>query len=291
MKTAWWMVAALMLLALGMGFFLGSHFHAVSRVEDEVDRPYALDLLNSVLWMQTAAERRALTRQTYRQAERLLEAALEDGSWTAALEQGEKPSQLPPAVILDVDETVLDNSAFQAQLIVEDELFQTGPWNDWCRREEALPIPGAVHFTQYAAERGVVVFYLTNRRHEVEEATRRNLEKLGFPLDEDNDTLFTRGEKEAWDVSDKASRRAEIASRYRVLLLLGDDFNDFVSGTWASLAERDALAEEYESYWGSKWFVLPNPEYGSWEGALVDFDYQLSPAQRLRRKYQALRLP
>ena len=66
MKTAWWMVAALMLLALGMGFFLGSHFHAVSRVEDEVDRPYALDLLNSVLWMQTAAERRALTRQTYR---------------------------------------------------------------------------------------------------------------------------------------------------------------------------------------------------------------------------------
>ena len=69
MKTAWWMVAALMLLALGIGFFLGSHFHAVSRVEDEVDRPYALDLLNSVLWMQTAAERRALTRQTYRQAE------------------------------------------------------------------------------------------------------------------------------------------------------------------------------------------------------------------------------
>ena len=291
MKTAWWMVAALMLLALGIGFFLGSHFHAISRVEDEVDRPYALDLLNSVLWMQTAAERRALTRQTYRQAERMLEAALEDASWTAALEQGEEPSQLPPAVILDVDETVLDNSAFQAQLIVEDELFQTEPWNDWCRREEALPIPGAVDFTQYAAERGVVVFYVTNRRHEVEEATRRNLEKHGFPFDEDNDTLFTRGEKEAWDVSDKSSRRAEIASRYRVLLLLGDDFNDFVSGTWASLAERDALAEEYESYWGSKWFVLPNPEYGSWEGTLVDFDYQLSPAQRLRRKLAALRLP
>jgi len=133
--------------------------------------------------------------------------------------------------------------------------------------------------------------YLTNRRHEVEEATRNNLEKFGFPLKVDEDTLYTLGEKEEWDISDKSSRRADIATRYRVLLLFGDDLNDFVSGTRRSLAERDAVVAEYDEYWGSKWFVLPNPEYGSWEGALSGFNYDLSPAEHLQVKLDALRLP
>ncbi len=287
-RTTLWIVAISM---LGIGFLVGSYFFSERDVADEATRPYALELLNSVLWMQTGAEWRALTRQTYRQGERMLDAALEDGSWTAALEQTEDPSGLPPAVILDVDETVLDNSSFEAQLITDDATYQTEPWNEWCRLEQALPIPGAVEFTQYAAERGVTVFYLTNRRQEVEEATRRNLEKHGFPLDSEEDTLLTRAEREEWDVSDKSGRRAWIASRYRVLLLFGDDLNDFVSGSRASLEERDALVEEYDAYWGSRWFMLPNPSYGGWEGALTEFDYGLDPEPRLRRKYEHLRLP
>ncbi len=278
-------------LLLGIGFLLGNCLFSERDASDEVGRPYALELLNSVLWMQTAGEWRALTRQTYRQGERMLDAALEDPTWTAALEQAEDASELPPAVILDVDETVLDNSAFEARLITQDATFQTDAWNEWCRLEQALPIPGAVEFTQYAAERGVTVFYLTNRRHEVEEATRRNLEKHGFPLDPDEDTLYTRAEREEWDVSDKSGRRAEIASRYRVLLLFGDDLNDFVTGSRASLEERNALVEEHDGYWGNRWFVLPNPAYGGWEGALTDFDYGLDPDPRLGRKYEHLRLP
>ena len=283
------MIAAILLLAIG--FLVGNYFFSERDVADEASRPYALELLNSVLWMQTGAEWRALTRQTYRQGERMLDAALEDASWTAAPEQTEDPSGLPPAVILDVDETVLDNSSFEAQLITQEATFQTVPWQEWCRLEQAPPIPGAVEFTQYAAERGVTVFYLTNRRHEVEEATRRNLEKHGFPLDPDEDTLYTRAEREDWDVSDKSGRRAEIASRYRVLLVFGDDLNDFVSGSRASLEERNALVDEYDVYWGSRWFVLPNPSYGGWEGALTEFDYGLDPDPRLRRKYEHLRLP
>ncbi len=279
------------ILLLGIGVLLGSHLFSERDVADEVGRPYALELLNSVLWMQTAGEWRALTRQTYRQGERMLDAALEDPTWTAAIEQAEDASELPPAVILDVDETVLDNSSFEANLIAQDTTFQTGTWNEWCRLEQALPIPGAVEFTQYAAERGVTVIYLTNRRHEVEEATRRNLEKHGFPLDPDEDTLYTRAEREEWDVSDKSGRRAEIASRYRVLLLFGDDLNDFVTGSRASLEERNALVEEHDAYWGSRWFVLPNPSYGGWEGALTEFDYGLDPDPRLGRKYEHLRLP
>jgi acid phosphatase len=241
--------------------------------------------------MQTAAERTALTRQTYRVGERMLDTALADPSWSAAVEQKQDPSGLPAAVILDVDETVLDNSSFEAQRILEDGLFETEAWNDWCRLEDALPIPGAVEFTRYAAEKGVAVLYVTNRRHEVEEATRRNLEKHGFPLDAEEDTLYTRAEREEWDDDDKSGRRADIVSRYRVLLLFGDDLNDFVSGSRASLEERNALVEEYDGYWGSRWFMLPNSTYGGWEGALTEFDYTLAPAPRLLRKYGHLRLP
>jgi len=279
------------ILLLGIGFVVGSLFFSHREAPEEVTRPYALELLNSVLWMQTAAERHALARQTYHHGERMLDAALEEASWSAALEQTGDTSDLPPAVVLDVDETVLDNSSFEAQLIVEDAVFETEAWHEWCRREEALPVPGAVEFTQYAAEKGVAVFYLTNRRHEVEEATRRNLEKHGFPLDPEEDTLYTRGERDEWDVSDKSSRRADIASRYRILLLFGDDLNDFVSGSRSSLEERNALVEEYDDYWGSRWLVLPNPAYGGWEGALTQFDYGLEPEPRLLQKFEQLRLP
>ena len=279
------------ILLLVIGFLVGSLFFSERDVPEETPRPYALELLNSVLWMQTAAERTALALQTYDQGQRMLDAALADPTWTAAVEQTQDPSGLPPAVVLDVDETVLDNSAFEAQLIVEDGLFETDPWNEWCRLEEALPIPGAVEFTRYAAEKGVAVLYVTNRRHEVEEATRRNLEKLGFPLAADEDTLYTRAEREEWDDSDKSSRRSDIAARYRILLLFGDDLNDFVSGSRATLAGREALVIQHEAYWGTRWLMLPNPAYGGWEGALTDFDYSLAPDPRLRRKYDHLRLP
>jgi 5'-nucleotidase (lipoprotein e(P4) family) len=144
-------------------------------------------------------------------------------------------------------------------------------------------------FTRYAAERGVTVFYVTNRSHTVEESTRRNLEKLGFPLDAGRDTLLTRGEREDWKDSDKAARRAEIASQFRILLLVGDNLGDFLTGEMASLAERAALAAKHQQNWGTRWIMLPNPQYGSWEGAIFGFDYGLTYEERLRMKYKALK--
>ena len=285
------MGSLVIVLMLGLALFLASHFLSEGPEREPTEPPYSWELLNSVLWIQTAAERRVLTTQVYRQAKGMLDAALEDPEWTAVLEQGGGAAALPPAIILDVDETVLDNSDYQAQLIVDNIKFGRPHWQEWCLKEKALPIPGALALTKYAAERGVTVMYLTNRRHEVEEATRNNLEKAGFPLKADEDTVYTRGEKEEWDVSNKSSRRADIASRYRVLLLFGDDLNDFVAGSRGSLAERDALVEEYQAYWGNKWFVLPNPEYGGWEGALSGFNYGLSPAELLQVKLDSLRLP
>lgn len=246
--------------------------------------------LHSVLWTQTAAEYDALTLQTYRAARRMLDSALTVPGWTAALEQVEDTGyeSLPPAVILDVDETVLDNSAYQARLVRDDAQYDRSSWQAWVREEEATPIAGALDFTRYADRQGVAVFYLTNRRAAVEEATRANLARLGFPLDDEVDTVVMRGERPAWDTGDKTTRREVIVEDYRVLLMAGDNLGDFIGEVERSVEERAALAERYGDYWGTRWFVLPNAQYGSWEGALFDYDYGLSREERLQHKYEHL---
>lgn len=243
------------------------------------------DGLNATLWVQTAAEYEAAALQAYVQAEIMLERALADRSWSAALEQLSAGgyAELPPAVILDVDETVLDNSAYQARLIAEGTLYESATWNEWVREQAATPVPGALAFTRAAAARGVAVFYVTNRVHEVEEATRANLVRFGFPMTEREDRLLTRGEKPEWD-GEKVARRRHVGERYRILLLVGDNFGDFAPGVEADVATRARLAADWKEFWGRRWIVLPNPQYGSWEGALFGYDFGLTPEQRRARK-------
>lgn len=245
--------------------------------------------LNATLWMQTAVEYRASAVQAYRTARAALDAALADTHETAALEQTGDPSSLPPAIVLDLDETVLDNSAFQARQVKDAAPYSEAAWNAWCREEKAGVIPGAVEFLKYARGRGVTPIYVTNRDAGVEEATRHVLAKLGVPVGEDKDVVLSRHEQ-GWDSSDKGSRRAFVAKRYRILLLVGDNFEDFLSVPAAekSMAGRDVLFDKYEDYIGRRWIVLPNPTYGSWEQAIT----QGAPddAAALARKYAALRL-
>ena len=247
----------------------------------------SLEGLNATLWTQQSAEYRASAEQAYRTASRMLDLGLADPAWTAVPEQEGDPGDLRPAVILDVDETVLDNSAYQARLIVEGREYPDG-WDAWVREATALPVPGALGFARHAAERGVTVFYVTNRDATLEEATERNLERAGFPLAEGLDVLLMRGERESWG-SDKSSRRAYVAGTHRILILAGDDLNDFISVSRASIEERDRLEAEYASHWGVRWIMLPNPAYGSWERALYGFESGLSPEQRRERKRENLR--
>ncbi len=176
--------------------------------------------LNAVLWMQTSAEYRASAQQAYRLAAMQLDAAMRDARWTAAVEQTADPSALPPAVILDLDETVLDNSAFEARQMRDGQPFSEEVWDRWCEERRASAIPGAVRFLEYVKSRGVTPIYITNRDHKVETATRDVLAKLGVPIDTTRDTVLTRHEN-GWDASDKSARRQFIAASYRVLLLLG----------------------------------------------------------------------
>lgn len=220
--------------------------------------------LTAVLWTQSSAEFRASAYQTYRAAEASLLRALADPNWTAALEQmPEAAAKLPPAVILDLDETVLDNSASQGRLIHERKYFSEPEWARWVAERRAELLPGALDFLKVAHANSVAIYYITNRvcdPQKSDDPTVENLRRLAVPLAPHRLLCKT-------DTGDKSPRRAKVANAYRVLLLIGDDFNDFVSipGPAANPAGRAVLADAHRRYWGERWFMLPNPMYGSWE--------------------------
>ncbi len=242
--------------------------------------------LNATAWVQTAAEWKIAARQSYFLATRQLDAALKDPKWSAVAEQRSSP-KLPPAVILDLDETVLDNSAYQARLVRDDAPFTPQSWGNWVAQSSAPAIPGAQKFLHFANKKGVKIFYITNRTKGEEAATRENLKRLGLPVQGPNDHVLTLGERPEW-TTDKITRRRFVAKNHRVLLLVGDDLNDFITAKPRSLQERLDLLEKYSASWGQKWILLSNPLYGSWEGALFDYKNDLSRQGMLGRKYGAL---
>jgi 5'-nucleotidase (lipoprotein e(P4) family) len=231
--------------------------------------PPAHENLNAVLWVQAALEYEASAIQAYKLAQVRLDQAIADRSWTAAVEQQTDPSALKPAVIVDVDETVLDNSYYQARMIRDTTSYNTSTWDPWVLEARATAIPGAVEFARFAAARGVTIFYVTNRTANLEAATRKNLAAVGFPLTDGVDTVLARGERPEWQASGKSSRRAHVARDYRILLLIGDDLGDFVVDAGGTPDERRARTQPQAAWWGERWIMLPNPTYGSWERAIV----------------------
>jgi 5'-nucleotidase (lipoprotein e(P4) family) len=239
----------------------------------------------SVLYQQTAAERLASSLQTFSSAKRALDKALADPSWSALPDQDVKDKKT--AIIVDIDETVLDNTAYEARMILDGTKYPEG-WVSWGKEEVAKEVPGAKDFLNYAAAKGVAIFYITNRVVELKEATQNNLTKLGIPWDQTKETILMRGENN-WG-SDKGSRRALVAQEYRVLLMAGDNLGDFVDAKDNNLSpqKRKAIVEEYADYWGEKWFMLQNIAYGDWEGALYDFNYLLSPDEVHNTRLESL---
>ena len=239
----------------------------------------------SVLYQQTAAERLAGSLQTFRSAKQAIDNALTDPSWSAL--PGQDIQGKKPAIIVDVDETVLDNTAYEARMILDGTKYPEG-WVSWGKEASAAEVPGAKEFLNYAAAKGVTIFYITNRVVELKEATQNNLTKLGIPWDQTKETILMRGENN-WG-SDKGSRRALVAQEYRVLLMAGDNLGDFVDAKDNNLSpqKRKAIVEEYADYWGEKWFMLQNIAYGDWEGALYDFNYLLSPDEVHNTRLESL---
>jgi 5'-nucleotidase (lipoprotein e(P4) family) len=246
--------------------------------------PPANDLLNAVLWMQRSVEYKASALSAFALARLRLDQALADPNWTAApKEQTGNYQSLPPAVILDIDETIVDNSGYQAWMALKDTTFDPKTWNAYVNTVSSLAIPGAVEFAKYAERKGVKVFYISNRTVEEEGATRKNMAKLGFPLDDKIDTVLTTRERPDW-TSAKGTRRAHVAKSYRVLLNLGDNFGDFVDEYRGTEAERLKVFEDHKDRWGREWIMLANPAYGSFESAPFKHDFKLSNADKRKAK-------
>lgn len=252
-----------------------------------------MDALNATAWMETSVEYRASALQAWRSARISLPRALKDRRWTAAVEQTGEFRKLPPAIIVDVDETVLDNSPGQARFLLEGNgRYNSGAWMKWTAEKRARAVPGAAEFLTEAAAKGVTVFYVTNRALAEAADTKENLVGQGFPwkdrtAGEIGDVLLLNGEKPEW-TSDKSTRRAFVARHYRIVMLGGDDLNDFFPARLTP-EERASKAAAHEKWWGERWIILPNPMYGSWEDSLYGFDRKLSPAEVQARKLKALR--
>ena len=137
---------------------------------------------------------------------------------------GNKTITRPRAIIVDVDETILDNSPHAARLIKE---AQTYPylWNEWVDAARAEAVPGAVDLLNYAVSHGVRVFYVSNRTVKQIDATMKNLAAAGFPDVKREQMLFKEHE------SSKESRRTSIATNHHLVMLIRDNLNYFFHKT------------------------------------------------------------
>ena len=255
----------------------------------EVENSYQKQSLLAVLFKRTSAEYKANTFQIYSSAKRNIDKALADKSWTALLNQKEDYQNLPPAIILDIDETVLDNSEHQVRSIKNGTSYPTG-WKEWVSEESAGALPGVKEYLSYVDAKGIKIFYVTNRTHDLEEYTRNNIKSLELPLDNDVDVLLMKNEK-GW-TSDKTSRRDLISKDYRVIQIFGDQLDDFMplQDTATTINNRKMLIDNHSNMWGEKWYMLINPMYGEWEEALYDHCWSCFPEEsdRVSQRLKAL---
>ena len=252
----------------------------------------ANDNLNAVLWVQRAAEYDAVAQTVYRSAAEELDKALQEANWDALVpgERGNAATGLPPAVVMDVDETVLDNSPYQARLVRDGKDFDELSWDQWVAEKKAKPVPGVVDFARATAAKGVTILYLSNRAEHLQEATLANLRAVGMPVKDESVFLglgtFVEGCEQ--NGSEKNCRRKLAGQQYRVLMQFGDQLGDFVQIEANTPAARDALYAEYEDWFGERWFMLPNPTYGSWEPAVFNNAWNQPATARRAAKRDAL---
>lgn len=218
--------------------------------------------LFSSVFQQKAAEYKALCFQAYNIARLRLD------HYTAL-------SNKPIAIITDIDETILDNSPYAVHQSLLNQDYNQNSWYEWTARAEADTVPGAPTFFKYAASKNVTVFYITNREEKERAGTLKNLQKYNFPF-ADSIHLILRQ-----NVSSKEPRRLAVASSFEIALFLGDNLADFSNlFDKKSEEERAQNTRDEAALFGSKFIVLPNPDYGDWESALYNYNYKLTLAQK-----------
>jgi 5'-nucleotidase (lipoprotein e(P4) family) len=228
-------------------------------------------LLAATLFHQHAAEMRALSYQAYNLAEYRLQELVSRHQSTGEF-----------AIVLDLDETVLDNSPYQAACILQNFNYPTG-WAEWVNLAEAPALPGVVDFLNKAVEMGFQVFYISNRREMFREATKENFVREGIPLQSEANLILRTAE------SGKENRRQIVSSQYQIVMLIGDNLSDFNEGFDGHGSERrNAVADSLRNRFGVRYIVLPNTMYGDWLQALQNHDYSITDEQKQDLYYQLL---
>ena len=265
----------------------------------QATRPVATDAddnLNAVLWVQRSQEYRANALSLFRAAADHLDAAIAQKNWDALVpDERDNPqawAELPPAVIMDIDETVLDNSPYQARLVRDGLEYDEATWAAWVAEKKAEPVPGVVDFARAASQKGVTILYLSNRAQHLNEATLANLRAVGLPVKDDSVFLGLGTHVEGCEQhgSEKLCRRRLAGRDYRVIMQFGDQLGDFVQVMVNTEEARDGLLEEYGDWFGERWWMLANPTYGGWEPALFNNAWDQPREQRRAAKREALRL-
>ena len=203
------------------------------------------------LWYQNAAEVDALYQQGYNVATNKLKELLK------------QPTDKPYSIVLDIDETVLSNIPFQVKMIKDGTAFNPKLWDEWVQKAEATPVAGAKEFLQFADKNKVQIYYISDRTDAQVDATIKNLEAQGLPVQDRDHLMF----KKEGDKS-KEGRRQEVLKHTNLVMLFGDNLVDFAEFSTKSEEDRDKMFEQLKAEFGDKFIIFPNPMYGSWESAV-----------------------
>lgn len=257
--------------------FLAGTFVACSPTRSVLVEPPAPDPqaaisqqnVNATLYQNASAEVAWLYEQAYAHARIKLDANLQE------------TGTLPPAVIVDVDETVLDNSPYELENLLVGRTYTPGTWKAWTARAQARPLPGALEFLKYAASRGCAIFYITNRDADETAATITNLAAFDFPMADAEHVLTMAG------TSDKTERRASVQRGHRVVLMVGDQLTDYDQALKDRSVEQGLPNVQNMAAELSRYFILlPNSTYGYWRDGITGRGTDEEKMQRVREFMQ-----
>jgi 5'-nucleotidase (lipoprotein e(P4) family) len=229
------------------------------------------DYTTAVLWQQHSGEYRALAFQAYNFAKLSLPARI-----------AEVTNSKKNCVVVDVDETVLDNSPFQGYEIRNSKVYDDKDWLNWTSKGIADTVPGALSFLRYASTRQVETFYISNRGVAEMASTLKNLQDLGFPFADQAHLLFKT------NTSDKEPRRQSVLQQYNILMLCGDNLSDFSNVFYREGRNTIEQVNAMKEVFGTRFVVLPNPMYGDWEKQFYGRG-KLTEAQKSAERLEALK--
>lgn len=218
----------------------------------------------AVSWYQNSAEAKALYLQGYNSAQVQLDKEIKKNKGDHKL-----------AIALDLDETVLDNSPYQGYASLNNKVHPEG-WHDWVEAATAKPVYGAKEFLKYADQKGIAIYYISDRDQDKDfKATQKNLKAQGIPqATEDHILLKGKNDKS------KESRRQALEKDHKLVMLFGDNLLDFGEPKKPTAEEREKFVQKHKDEFGKKYIIFPNPMYGSWEGTLYNNDFDISDEQK-----------